>query len=93
MNRTFMKTCTYGIMHLTVAVLVAFALTRDWRIALAVGIVEPLVQTLAFAVHERLWSRAGDIKVRRLCGHGQAAAPAVSHATSGADALTGSTAS
>jgi len=58
MNRTLLKTCTYAVMHLTVAVIVAFALTRSWRIALAVGIVEPIVQTFAFALHERLWSRA-----------------------------------
>ena len=70
MNRTLLKTCTYGIMHLTVAVLVAFALTRDWRVALAVGLVEPVVQTFAFAVHEKAWAKAGDIKVVALCGHG-----------------------
>jgi uncharacterized membrane protein len=58
-KRTLAKTCTYSLMHLTVAVIVAFALTRDWRVALAVGIVEPVVQTFAFAIHERLWSRAG----------------------------------
>jgi len=58
------------VMHLTVAILVAFALTGDWRIALAVGIIEPLVQTLAFAIHERLWSkgRPGDAPPD-LCGH------------------------
>ena len=42
---------------------VAYALTRDWRIALAVGVVEPMVQTVAFNIHERLWSRA-DKKAR-----------------------------
>ena len=35
---------------------VAYAMTCSWKIALAVGIVEPMVQTLAFAVHERVWS-------------------------------------
>lgn len=56
--RLALKTLTYASMHLTVAVAVAYALTRDWRVALAVGIVEPLVQTVAFNIHERLWSRA-----------------------------------
>lgn len=69
MNRTLMKTGTYGLMHLTVAILVAFALTRDWRIALAVGLVEPVIQTFAFAIHERLWAKAGDIKALPICGH------------------------
>lgn len=55
MKRTLLKTLTYAIMHFIVAIAVAFALTGDWRLALAVGIVEPIVQTLAFTVHERLW--------------------------------------
>ena len=56
MNRTMLKTGSYAVMHFTVAIIVAYALTQDWRVALAVGIVEPLVQTLAFAVHEKLWA-------------------------------------
>lgn len=56
--RTAAKTATYATMHLTVAMIVAYALTRDWRVALAVGTIEPLFQTVAFAMHERAWSRA-----------------------------------
>ncbi len=55
--RLALKTATYATMHLTVAIAVAYALTRDWRIALAVGIVEPMVQTVAFNLHERVWSK------------------------------------
>jgi uncharacterized membrane protein len=73
MNRAVLKTCTYGVMHLTVAIIVAYALTHSWRIALAVGVVEPIVQTFAFAVHERFWSKAGDIKIKPVCGHSHAA--------------------
>ncbi len=72
MKRPLLKTATYGVMHLTVAIAVAFALTRDWRLALAVGIVEPLVQTVAFAIHERLWSRGGRSEAPAAatpCGH------------------------
>lgn len=56
--RLALKTLTYASMHLTVAVVVAYVLTRDWRVALAVGLVEPMVQTVTFNIHERLWSRA-----------------------------------
>ena len=52
-----LKIASYGAMHLIVAILVAFALTRDWRLALAVGVVEPIFQTIAFALHERAWAR------------------------------------
>jgi uncharacterized membrane protein len=51
------KIASYGLMHLAVAILVAFALTRDWRLALAVGIVEPLFQTVAYTIHDRVWHR------------------------------------
>jgi uncharacterized membrane protein len=57
MRRTIAKTATYAVMHFTVAIGVAYALTRDWQIALAVGLVEPAVQTVAFAIHEKLWAR------------------------------------
>ena len=50
------KPLTYAVMHFIVAILVAYALTRSWEIALGVGIVEPLVQTGAYAVHERVWA-------------------------------------
>ncbi len=41
-------------MHSIMAVAVAFALTGDWPIAFSIGLIEPLVQTLFFAAHERL---------------------------------------
>lgn len=53
----WVKTATYCAMHFTVAIMVAFALTRDIRAALAIGIVEPLVQTFFFNRHERIWRK------------------------------------
>lgn len=52
-----LKIASYGVMHLVVAILVAFAITRDWRMALAVGIVEPFFQTIAYSIHDRVWHR------------------------------------
>lgn len=65
LKQVALKTVTYGLMHFTVAVLVAFALTRDWRIALAIGTVEPLVQTVFFTLHDRIWTRIEANKARR----------------------------
>jgi len=59
------KSITYGLMHFVVAVAVAFALTRDWRISLAIGIIEPLVQTVFFTAHDRIWTRIEDRKAAR----------------------------
>ena len=56
-RRLALKIASYGVMHLVVAVLVALAITRDWRLALAVGMVEPFFQTLAYSVHDRVWHR------------------------------------
>jgi uncharacterized membrane protein len=50
------KTLTYGVMHFCVAVTVAFTITQDWRAALTIGIAEPLVQMVFFAVHDRIWA-------------------------------------
>ena len=56
-RRLALKVASYGVMHLIVAVLVAFAITRDLRLALAVGVVEPIFQTFAYTMHDRLWHR------------------------------------
>lgn len=50
-----MKIATYATMHLGVAFGVAWALTGDVRIAGAIALVEPAVQTVAYAAHERAW--------------------------------------
>lgn len=50
-----MKIATYATMHLGVAFGVAWALTGDARVAGAIAMVEPAVQTVAYALHERAW--------------------------------------
>lgn len=52
------KTASWSLVHMTVAIAVAYALTQNWKAALAVGLIEPVFQTIAFALHERAWSRA-----------------------------------
>lgn len=51
------KTASWSLTHMVVAIAVAYALTQDWRAALAVGLIEPIFQTIAFAVHERAWMK------------------------------------
>ena len=55
--RQILKTTTYAVMHFVVAVAVAYGLTRNWQIALGIGLIEPMVQTIAYTIHERLWER------------------------------------
>lgn len=57
-HETSVKTLTYCMMHFAVAITVAYLLSGDWKIALSIGIVEPLVQTCFFNMHERGWNKA-----------------------------------
>ncbi len=77
-----LKIASYGVMHLIVAMLVAYALTRDWRMALAIGIAEPIVQTLAYSIHDRVWHR---IEHRRRLSSVEEAAEAVTARLSAMD--------
>ena len=57
MIRQVIKTGTYSIMHMSVAIAVAYVLSGDWRVALGIGFVEPLVQTVFYTFHEHVWSK------------------------------------
>lgn len=72
-HETWVKTATYCLMHFTVAIAVAYLLTGDWRIALSIGIVEPLVQTGFFNLHERAWNNARTRHLRKYMDGGLAA--------------------
>lgn len=53
-----MKTATYYVMHITVAIAVAYAVTRNLWVALTLSLLEPTVQAVAYFFHERAWARA-----------------------------------
>jgi uncharacterized membrane protein len=60
------KTASWSLVHMTVAIAVAYALTRNWQAALAVGLIEPMFQTLAYLLHERAWAaRAVPARIAR----------------------------
>ena len=44
-------------MHMSIAILVAYVLSGSWKVALAIGLVEPCVQTVAYFFHERAWHK------------------------------------
>lgn len=52
-----MKTATYYVMHVTVAMAVAYAVTGSWLAALTLSLLEPTVQAVAYFFHERAWAR------------------------------------
>ena len=55
--RRLAKTGSYWVVHISVAVLVAWALTGNLAAALAIGFIEPTVQAFVFYFHEWVWER------------------------------------
>lgn len=51
------KTLSFGMTHIAVAFLVVWAMTGSWVIGGAVALVEPLVNTVAYYFHEKVWAR------------------------------------
>ncbi|HLD95743.1 MAG TPA: DUF2061 domain-containing protein [Alphaproteobacteria bacterium] len=62
--RLVFKTMSYGAAHMIVAIAVAYCITGDIMQSLGIGILEPLVQTGVFALHEVVWD--GTFKKRFL---------------------------
>lgn len=56
-NRSWCKTATYSIMHIIVAIGVAYTLTGSWVVALSIGLLEPVVQTVFYHFHEMAWKK------------------------------------
>ncbi|WP_235976461.1 DUF2061 domain-containing protein [Sandaracinobacteroides hominis] len=55
--RRLAKTASYWVVHISVAVSVAWALTGNLKAALAIGLLEPSVQAFVFYFHDMVWER------------------------------------
>ncbi|WP_335950182.1 DUF2061 domain-containing protein [Acinetobacter pittii] len=64
-QRTLKKTLSYYIMHIIVAMLVAYFVTGNIWMALTLSMLEPTVQAFAFFFHEKIWA-AKDRRVSAL---------------------------
>jgi uncharacterized membrane protein len=53
------KTFSFGALHVTVAFTVAYLMTGSVMVGGAIALVEPLVNTVAYFFHERIWERFG----------------------------------
>lgn len=49
------KTITFALVHFTVAFSVAYLLTGSFGIASALALIEPMVNTVAYFFHEKVW--------------------------------------
>lgn len=55
-QRTIKKTFSYYIMHISVAMIVAYMVTGNMLMALTLSMLEPTVQAVAFFFHEKAWN-------------------------------------
>lgn len=56
------KTASFAVVHFSVAFAVGYALTGSIVIGGAIALVEPMVNTVAYHFHEKVWER---IRARR----------------------------
>lgn len=63
--RTGQKTLTFAITHFAVAFSVAWVLTGSVVIGGLIALIEPAINTVAYAIHEKVWERI-DLKRGRL---------------------------
>ena len=56
-HATVAKTMTYSMVHVSVAITVAYVLSGSLAVALSIGLIEPMVQTCTFYFHERGWKK------------------------------------
>jgi uncharacterized membrane protein len=52
-----LKTITFTTMHITIAFTVVYVMTGSVMVGGAVALVEPLVNSVGYFVHERVWER------------------------------------
>ena len=57
MNKTINKTATFAIVHFTVAFAVGYLMTGSVLVGGAIALVEPMVNTVAYHLHELAWKR------------------------------------
>ncbi len=60
------KTASYYVLHITVAAMVAYAVTGDWVAAITLSLLEPTIQAGVFFFHEKVWQRQERPEVRGL---------------------------
>lgn len=51
------KTFSFGVLHMTVAFIVAYLMTGSVMVGGAIALVEPAINTVAYFFHEQVWER------------------------------------
>lgn len=57
------KTVSFAIVHMCVAFSVGYLMTGDIAVGGALALVEPLVNTIAYYFHEKVWNRHSPLQL------------------------------
>jgi uncharacterized membrane protein len=57
MMRYLPKTMTFATLHMTVAFTVVYAMTGSLKLGGAVALIEPVINTVVYFLHEHYWAR------------------------------------
>jgi uncharacterized membrane protein len=57
------KTMSFAAVHFTVAFSVAYLMSGSLLVGGAIALVEPVVNTVAYHIHEQVWNRAKNASV------------------------------
>jgi len=68
------KTMTFAMIHMSVAFTVGYLMTGDVMVGGALALVEPMVNTVAYYFHEKVWHRIrGNHTIQSVQAHSMAA--------------------
>ena len=56
------KTLSFAAVHFTVAFTVAYLMTGSVLVGGAIALVEPAINTVAYHIHEQVWTRLRQVK-------------------------------
>lgn len=62
LSMSLAKTASFAVLHFAIAFSLGWWLTGSVAIAGTLALIEPLVNTVAFFIHERVWDR---VRLRR----------------------------
>ena len=69
-QRPLLKTFTFAILHFATAFIVIYALTGSLLVSSAAALIEPVVNTFVFYLHERVWQRLSQRKAEQSHSYG-----------------------
>jgi len=55
-KRSILKSITWRVICIAVSILISFALTGQWDIAIAIGTVYNVITMILYYFHERIWN-------------------------------------